>query len=283
MVSLIQHLRGRCSPEQTTGCCKVSRTDSRYLIQEDSDGKSSFTSGCSSLASPRTKKSVTFDNMMAFIDGVTTWELNGWSTQKIWQFIKYLIDRLENAKAYRGYFRNFLHILDVLSDYIMELKKKGQRLAKGKKRHDLIKALMYVQALNKAYGRRGDIKASCHILAKKVSEDFQYVSTLLVNAMLKLNTSLKVSRTDFIIPRDSRRVFSSLLDVCSKPSQNKQFEILSILEKFGVRAADFTDGDVEWLQNELDGLNHENMYRMSVMLEWLVYVLRPESHMLPTM
>eukprot|EP01024_Parvocaulis_polyphysoides_P007989 TRINITY_DN1234_c0_g4_i2.p1 TRINITY_DN1234_c0_g4~~TRINITY_DN1234_c0_g4_i2.p1 ORF type:complete len:675 (+),score=103.49 TRINITY_DN1234_c0_g4_i2:209-2233(+) len=212
---MVSFMRGRCSPDQSTGCFGVSKTDSQkgQWIKNSSDNYSSFTSHCSSLASPRVvqQKSITFDNMMTFIQGISAWELNGWSTQKIWQFIKYLVDRLENAKAYKGYFSSFLQVLDVLNNYLADQKRRGQGLVRGKKRHDLVIALMCVQALNKAYGRRGDIKASCYILAKKVAEDFEFVSTLLTDAIYRIDSTIKLRRTDFIVPRDSNLTNQSLL------------------------------------------------------------------------
>eukprot|EP01025_Chloroclados_australasicus_P027429 TRINITY_DN271_c0_g1_i6.p2 TRINITY_DN271_c0_g1~~TRINITY_DN271_c0_g1_i6.p2 ORF type:complete len:290 (-),score=9.99 TRINITY_DN271_c0_g1_i6:3374-4243(-) len=287
MVSFLQPFIGKQSLEHKDkkSKCKIGL----YIANSESqkplktDEHSSFTSHCSSLASPRVQQPVTFESMMSFIQQVGQQEQQDWSTQKIWQFIHYLVDRLENSRAYKGYFRIFLQTLDTLMEYMKDLKQNYKGLARGKPRQDLIVALMCVQALSKAYGRRGDIRASCYVLAQQVACDFNQVAILLQKAILNLDSTIKLRCMDFIVPRDSRRVYAALLELSSNHKSRRSLSknIVRTLEKYGVHIVDFTEGDIKWLEDEVAGMDHEHHSDKHYMLEWLLHTLRPQTHPQP--
>eukprot|EP01026_Neomeris_dumetosa_P022528 TRINITY_DN1939_c0_g2_i1.p1 TRINITY_DN1939_c0_g2~~TRINITY_DN1939_c0_g2_i1.p1 ORF type:complete len:279 (-),score=30.83 TRINITY_DN1939_c0_g2_i1:1055-1891(-) len=276
MVQFLQQIRGGETP----------KLDGYQLIRNEQqievlnlEKQVSSTSHVFSQGSPRI---MSFDQMATFIHGISLEELNTWNSPKIWKFLKYLVDRLQNSIAYRGYFQCMLQLVEVFVNYMKELNMSGGRLPRGQQRQDLVIALMCIQALNKAYGRRSDIRASCYILAERVASNFTTVANMFQNAVTNIDASIQLPRVNFVIPRDSRRVLSALLEITSSPSKNKPTGILVILDRYGVRPGDFKEADVEWLESEQSGANQEHMYEMSGMLQWLLYVLRPERYPQPS-
>eukprot|EP01025_Chloroclados_australasicus_P033883 TRINITY_DN3465_c1_g4_i1.p1 TRINITY_DN3465_c1_g4~~TRINITY_DN3465_c1_g4_i1.p1 ORF type:complete len:281 (-),score=15.86 TRINITY_DN3465_c1_g4_i1:653-1495(-) len=274
MVSLKQHIRGN----------EATNPQGYQLIRSESqsgiislDEHTSFVSDCYNLDTPRRQMQFTFNQMQAYVNGIGYEELNGWTSQKIWQFSRYLIDRLQNARAYRGYFTCFLQMIESLIEYMVELTKNQEGLVRGEKRHNLVIALMCVQALNKAYGRRADVRASCHVLAQKVANDFSSVGRMLSEAMLSINPHINLPLINFVVPRTNRQLLGTLLEFTNHPQSDKPTGVLRLLEQFSVHVNDFTYGDIEWLESELAGAVKEHMLDMVSMLSWLLYSLRPNQ------
>eukprot|EP01025_Chloroclados_australasicus_P050599 TRINITY_DN5838_c0_g2_i2.p1 TRINITY_DN5838_c0_g2~~TRINITY_DN5838_c0_g2_i2.p1 ORF type:complete len:294 (+),score=13.91 TRINITY_DN5838_c0_g2_i2:298-1179(+) len=232
----------------------------------------------------------TFQSMLNDIQNSQGGKLDGWTLKKIHQYTNYLSDRLRKSKAYRGYFQIICRQVDLLRNHLAALLQERRQLPTQVDKEALIMTLMCVQALNKVYGRRSDVRASCHILVEKVASDFQVVADTLKDAMRAVDRRLSVSVPDFIVPRDSRILVAELkrevklkagLPRDEDGSQVKE-GLVSVLSAHRIRISDFTQGDLIWLEREgiqTDGASQ--ISSMQLVLLWILHIVSPQTYPQP--
>eukprot|EP01026_Neomeris_dumetosa_P056281 TRINITY_DN5145_c0_g1_i14.p1 TRINITY_DN5145_c0_g1~~TRINITY_DN5145_c0_g1_i14.p1 ORF type:complete len:296 (-),score=21.55 TRINITY_DN5145_c0_g1_i14:1187-2074(-) len=243
-----------------------------------------------SARSTPSARRATFQSMLTDIHNSQGGKLGGWSLKKIHQYTCYLTDRLSKSKAFRGYFQIICRLVDVLKQHLYSMLQNGRQLPGNLDKEALIMTLMCVQALNKVYGRRSDVRASCHILIEKVATEFQVVAETLKDGMRAVDRSLQIRTPDFIVPKDSR-----LLSVALKrevklkaglPGDSNGAEvkegILRILQAYKIRIRDFTQGDILWLEREcIQDEDASKQNSTQQVLAWLLHIALPQIYPMP--
>eukprot|EP01023_Acetabularia_acetabulum_P040387 TRINITY_DN3915_c1_g1_i14.p1 TRINITY_DN3915_c1_g1~~TRINITY_DN3915_c1_g1_i14.p1 ORF type:complete len:324 (-),score=41.18 TRINITY_DN3915_c1_g1_i14:1066-2037(-) len=241
---------------------------------------------------------ITFQSMLMDIQNSRGGDLAVWTVKKMHQYTCYLSDRLRKSKAFRGYFLIICRLVDLFKQHLQMMVQEGQELPKQVDKEALIMTLMCVQALNKVYGRRSDVRASCHLLVEKVATDFSAVTQSLKDGLKLVNPSLQISVADFIVPRDSRILIAELkreikLKGDLKNADAEQINhfkqgLVRILSSHRIRISDFTQGDIIWLEREVqqyintnninnisNNNNTFNQDQISLVYAWLLHIVQP--------
>eukprot|EP01025_Chloroclados_australasicus_P021430 TRINITY_DN2254_c0_g1_i1.p5 TRINITY_DN2254_c0_g1~~TRINITY_DN2254_c0_g1_i1.p5 ORF type:complete len:303 (-),score=27.97 TRINITY_DN2254_c0_g1_i1:2224-3132(-) len=245
----------------------------------------------SARSTPSTHR-FTFQSMLLDIQNSRGGDLRIWTVKKMHQYTCYLSDRLRKSKAFKGYFLIICRLVDLLKQHLQMLVQERMDLPEQVDREALVMTLMCVQALNKVYGRRSDVRASCHILVEKVATDFSAVTETLKDGLRLVNPSLQISVADFIVPRDSRQLLSELkhevqfktgyLD--DKLSNRLKEGIIRILQAHRIRVTDFTQGDVVWLEREVVQQNTGDVFDLDsiqLVFAWLLHIVQPNMYPQP--
>eukprot|EP01026_Neomeris_dumetosa_P039291 TRINITY_DN3220_c0_g1_i1.p1 TRINITY_DN3220_c0_g1~~TRINITY_DN3220_c0_g1_i1.p1 ORF type:complete len:291 (-),score=13.98 TRINITY_DN3220_c0_g1_i1:150-1022(-) len=230
---------------------------------------------------------ITFQSMLMDIKNSKSYELNDWSVKKIFQYTCYLSDRLRKSKAFRGYFLIICRLIDLLKQHLQMMAQDGRELSQEVDKEALVMTLMCVQALNKVYGRRSDVRASCHILVEQVAGDFSAVTKTLKDGLRSIHPSLQIAVADFIVPRDSRMMLAELKREIKLQKRNEDGSkvkeaLIRILSAHKIRVSDFTQGDIIWLEREVVHTNDPSkLDSMQLVLMWLLHLVHPRVYPQP--